>query len=1628
MKALTAWTALAVFLQGNLLSSRAADTQPPQMTNLLQGAGSGFTQLAVAFSEPVTGVDAEDLLIDGQGALTLSGSGANYVFGFNEPSAGLVEVFWDDDHEITDLAGNPFDSAAAGSFQFFVADSVPPSVAVLSPAVGARVSSLGEVSVLFSEPVSGVGSADLLVNGAAATNVTGQGAGPYVFRFTTPPPGLVQVAWAGTQAIRDAATNRLIGGGWVYTLDPARPADVVINEFLTAETGAGGYLDEDGQASDWIELLNRGNTTVNLAGWSLTDDPTQPGQWVFPAVSINPGQYLVVFASGKDRTSAAAGSRLHTSFQLNPAGEYLGLYDADFPPHAVHAVTPAFPEQRNDTSFGLGPSGQWEYFNPPTPGGANGANGLQGVVAPVHFSVERGFFAQPFTLVMTTPTPGAQIRYTLDGSEPSAMGGSVYAQPLAIGKTTVVRAAAFASGMVPSTVGTESYLFLADVIQQPVRPDGYPLTWSGVAADYEMDPRVVTNPAYADTIQSDLMSVPTLSVVCDPADLFGPNGIYINAEAHGPAWERAASAEFIYPDGSRREQVNAGFQIQGGTSRSTSKAAKHSFRLVFKGDYGPSKLAMHLFPDSPVDRFDTLVLDAGLNLTWIHPSASQQIPAQYVRDQYVSDLQNLMGGLAPHGKFFHLYLNGLYWGMYGVHERPDESFAASYLGGDKEDYDVLKDTTSFEVVNGNQAAWNAMMSLVNSGLADNAQYEQLAEYLDMTAFCDYMIANLYTGNTDWPFHNWYAIRKRVPGAKFYFVSWDAEHVLKSPNEDRSRVSDGNSPGAIYDQLRRNNGEFRLLFADRLQKHFFNGGPLCTDPAQPAWNPDMPERNRPAYYYMQRINEIDRAIVGESARWGDNRRPSQPYTRDGEWEAQLLYLLHSYFPSRSATVLNQFRNAGLWPTVDAPVFNPFGGRVPQGFALTMTAPAGTIYYTTNGADPRVYGSGAVASAARIYSGPVPLNRSAVVKARVLNGSEWSALTEAPFQSEALGVPLRITELMYNPTPGGSAGEPYEYLELENSGAVTLDLSGYSFEGVNFSFTAGTMLAPGAIVVLASDANPAAFAARYPGVLVAGYFGGSLANGGERVALLDASGETVLSVDYNDAGGWPEAADGAGSSLEMVDVTGDPDDPANWRASVANGTPGVAATVRNAAVLLNEIMAENAGAVDHEGTFPDWVELYNPGTNVVDLAGWSLSDDGDPRRFVFPDGESIAAGGYRVIWCDAATNATSGLHSDFGLKREGESLFLYNSATQRMDAVSFGPQVGGASVGRIEGRWALNEPTPGAANSGRSVAAATNLVVNEWLANPLPGGNDWLELFNRSATEPLNLQGFYLGTSHALFHYQALSFIPPLDHLQLVADEKPGPDHVDFKLPASGGAIFAADPSGQEIDRITYSAQAENVTEGRLPDGTAAVAVFPGSASPGASNYVAMYSGPRLNEILARNRSAVGGPHGDYPDFVELFNAGSTAFDLSGLGLGKGSGVLDQFALPAGTMIGPGDWLVIWCDGNEPPTTVAGTLLNSGFSLSGSSGRLSLLDSAGRVLDSVQYRNTGGRSSYRRRWRPMDDPGRADPGRRECGARGNGRRRRIALQRMDGGSVAGRRLAGGLQYRSAPRGVGGAVSFG
>ncbi|HNS19673.1 MAG TPA: lamin tail domain-containing protein [Sedimentisphaerales bacterium] len=747
----------------------------------------------------------------------------------------------------------------------------------------------------------------------------------------------------------------------------ASPA-LLINEVMASNSGTA--KDPQGQYDDWVELYNAGTSAVDAGGLYLTDNPDDPTQWQIPLgrpaeTTVAPGGFLLIWLDG-DTDDAG----LHAGFKLSAAGDRIALFDTD---GATVLDRVEFDEQVPDVSYGRNPDQleDWRYMGLPTPRARNIVT-YSGRVAGIAFSHERGFYAEPFFVAVTTPTTGAAVYYTLDGTSPFDLKlglptGVLYTGPIPISTTTCLRAVAHKPGCLPTNIITHTYIFLDDVINQAtdpqskaqVTPDGCPTSWgNGATGDYQMDPDVVGQNGtdlfsglYASTIRDDLKAAPTISLVMPIDDWFGSKGIYINQSQDGT--ERVASFEYIDPATGETIQANCAIAMQGGvsgggTSLDRWKTFKLSMRPRFKTETddgtptgGPSKLDFSFFPDSPVQQCNTLVLDGVLNHSWLHATDSgQRDTATYIQDQYVADLHNVIGGHSPHGAYAHIYLNGLYWGMYYIHERPDHAWAAEIFGGDEDEYDAIKHDAGNVINSGTggnaRTNYNALLAAANAVAAsptDASKYQSLCNLLDVDDYIAYLLANWYAGNHDWPHKNWYATHRNTTDGKWRFHSWDAEHTVEGGNDV------GESPDGIHAKLAPN-ADYRMRFADIVHRCFFHNGPL-TYPAA-------------ADLYQARMDQIDRAIVGESARWGDNRR-TLPYTRQ-DWLKTQNNKLTGFFPTRSNQVLGWLKSANLYPAVAAPEFYvdgaaQHGGYATTGAALSMTAGAGDIWYTLDGTDPR-----------------------------------------------------------------------------------------------------------------------------------------------------------------------------------------------------------------------------------------------------------------------------------------------------------------------------------------------------------------------------------------------------------------------------------------------------------------------------------------------------------------------------------------------------------------------------------------------------------------------------------------------------------------------------------------------------
>lgn len=663
---------------------------------------------------------------------------------------------------------------------------------------------------------------------------------------------------------------------------------------------------------DWIEIHNPDAAQVDLTGYCLSDDPLQPAKWAFPAGTIIPGHgFLVVCASDRNLAGPDADGFLHARFALSSAGETLVL---STPGGAVVLDQLGFPAQDEDLAYGRTPQGAWSFIDP-TPGSANVARIYQGFLLPPAFSDSRGIRTAGFQLVLTNPNPESQLFYSIDGSEPSVP----YSAPVAVNTSRTVRATVRRDGWRSPRTVTHSYVF----------PSHVP-TAAGMNATYASGSYLTRQTQGFQQLPVVSLAVPEL-----PDD-------YIETEA---------SAEFFLPGVATPVQVNCGLERFGGA---WTEFAKKSYKLNFSSAYGARKLEAPLFNGFdrglPVKEvFDSLELRAGN-----HDMVARGF---YMSGRFIEDTTLAMGTLNPHGRFAHVFVNGSYWGMYDMRERMVDAFLAEYLGGAKKDYVVVRGNDNYEnatFIPGtpdppNRALWEYVR-------ANRSSYQLIKDKVDLQSLIDFMLVWFY-GNNENEFR---CAGPVAAGSGFKFWLADSDGYLYSPNVGSALAvdrTDNAGPGGIFGSLvAEGHPDFKMLLADRIQKHLFNDGALTPARATARLN--------------ARMDEIYNAMVSECARWG--------YRTPENWATAADSIRTGLFPQRSANLLTQLRNRGLFPALNAPVFSQHGGSVAQGYPLQFAGVSGTVYFTLDGTDPRLPGGGIA---------PGALSWNGANQTMVSTGSTW-----------------------------------------------------------------------------------------------------------------------------------------------------------------------------------------------------------------------------------------------------------------------------------------------------------------------------------------------------------------------------------------------------------------------------------------------------------------------------------------------------------------------------------------------------------------------------------------------------------------------------------------------------------------
>lgn len=557
----------------------------------------------------------------------------------------------------------------------------------------------------------------------------------------------------------------VVAGAW------AQP--VVLNELVALnETG---LEDEDGDRPDWIELFNPGTAAINLAGYGLSDDRDWPFKWVFPRVIIPSRGYLLVFASGKDRTNAAA--RLHANFSIRAAGERVGLTRPD---RVLVSEVPGRSLPR-DVSLGRAPDGGTNLvlLAAPTPGQANPGSGGAGVAAAPEVAERSGHRGAPFLLRPPAGgDPSAVLRFTLDGSEPGP-GSSRWGEPILV---------------VDRSPGSNVLAEVSTVATTHEHTDGWKPPAGPVAKamvvrvrafrEGDLPSPVVTRTFFVGTNHPGRFRLPVVALATDPRGLFDyDTGIYVlgrvfdawraahpgetinghtpaNYQQRGPDWERPAHLEYFPADGTPALAREVRLEIRGQSSRSFRQK---SLGVRFLGE----ALAGEIFPGltargtgQPLRRFGRLRLGNSGN-DW---------PQTMFRDA-------LCHRLVEHGPVDTLayqpcvvFLNGEFWGLHNLREEQDGAYLEAHYGVPRGELVIAEgEGDLLEGRPGDEASFRQLRAYAaTNDLTIPAHYAEVGARMDLDNFIRYQAAEIYFGNADWPRNNIRFWRRRtagrVPGA------------------------------------------------------------------------------------------------------------------------------------------------------------------------------------------------------------------------------------------------------------------------------------------------------------------------------------------------------------------------------------------------------------------------------------------------------------------------------------------------------------------------------------------------------------------------------------------------------------------------------------------------------------------------------------------------------------------------------------------------------------------------------------------------------------------------------------------------------------------------------------------------
>jgi CotH protein/chitobiase/beta-hexosaminidase-like protein/type IX secretion system substrate protein/lamin tail-like protein len=860
-------------------------------------------------------------------------------------------------------------------------------------------------------------------------------------------------------------------------------SDLFINELMPSN---GIYTDEYGEAEDWIELYNGSANPIPIGGLFLSDDLGDLQKWqITTPIDLAPNDFALIWADNEPEQGG-----LHATFKLKKEGEtvYLSqLINGDI----VIIDQIQYEETALNLSFGRKQDGSddWITFGVATPKATNNDSGV--FLDRVLFSLDPGIYEGSQSLSISEPISGATIHFTTDGSDPDE-NDLLYSNPITISSTTTVRARAFKNEYAPGKLATATYII---------------------------------NPNH---------DIPIFTITTDPENLWNDQyGIYTSGANGIPGWcsedpqnwnqdwERPATIAMYETNGELTFQKEAGIKIGGGCSRTQSQK---SFNLYIRPNtYGDETIEYEIFPDLGITEFQRLKLRNG----------GQDFGAMIIRDGLnQSLLYNQVDIDLMAYRPTAVYLNGEYWGLYGIREFYTKHHLINHYDVEEGNIDMLVNPTLdwAEVKEGDKMAFNTLFNFIQSNnLANSSNYDYVDELIDIEEFLNYHIVQIYIANYDWPSNNSIAWKPRNGGkwrwmlydtdASTNFPLWSPSYPGFNSMEFATSSTSTNWPNhrnsTLFLRKLFQNSEFKNEFIQRTNTFIHT---LYSD-------------DRVQHFTDSIAAMVENEMPAHINKWGQWNNLGWGITAHGninEWRSNLQDY-KNFFLQRPNYMRNHMRGY-------------FGLSNTSNLHINHTANShGEVYFHSNEMRiPYQYDG--------IYFHEIPIKIKAIPDPGYSflkwdETGDTNAEIDFILNSEFTLTPifvrnnLIITEIHFDP----AEGEDYEFIELFNPTNSSIDLTGFSISGsINLDIPVSIQIEAKSYLLVVKNKNHF----NETDCAVIQWDDGNLNNQEGIISIKNASNEITNEVKYNENFPYFSEAKSTGKSLHLLDLSLDNQLGENW----------------------------------------------------------------------------------------------------------------------------------------------------------------------------------------------------------------------------------------------------------------------------------------------------------------------------------------------------------------------------------------------------------------------------------------------------------------------------------------------------